>query len=298
MNTQQAVHEFIGAKHADGADPKTLRWYCAMLKPFTAEYGGVDTGQLTVADMRELMIALRSRTASKATLAGYSTALRAFWGWLERETGRPSPMTGIKRPGRPTPSPKAIKPEDLKALYKACGKGWIGARDRAILLMLADTGIRASGLVTLTLDDVDLLRRRAIVREKFGKIRPVPYTRLTASVLKAYLMARPKHGQALFCTSEGAPLTYWGLRELVRRLAVRAGVKGRYNVHSFRHFAAREYLRQGGDLATLAELLGHADVSTTAAHYAVYDTDELAARHDLHSPLKTVFGGLSRQDAV
>lgn len=72
---------------------------------------------------------------------------------------------------------------------------------------------------------------------------------------------------------------------------------GRINLHSFRHFATREYLRQGGDLATLSELLGHADVDTTATHYAVYDLDELAATHDEHSPLKSVFGPLPSPDA-
>ncbi|HRE48333.1 MAG TPA: tyrosine-type recombinase/integrase [Aggregatilineales bacterium] len=297
MKTMNAIQNFLEAKQADGTDPKTLKWYRAMLKPLSDNYGNVNVGQISTPDMRELMIALRSKTASKATISGYSVALRAFWAWVERETGKVNPMGGIKKPGRPTPHPRAISPADLKAIYQACGGGWIGARDRAIILMLADTGIRAGGLLTLKIDDLDLTKRRAIVKEKFGKKRPVPYTRLTMSVLKTYLMARPKHGVALFCTSKGDPLTYWGLRQLLMRLAKRAGIKGRYNIHSFRHFAAREYLRQGGDLATLATLLGHADVSTTAAHYAVYDSDEIAARHDLHSPLKTVFGRSSSADA-
>ncbi|CAG1013050.1 MAG: tyrosine-type recombinase/integrase [Anaerolineae bacterium] len=297
MNINIAIPAFIASKAADGIDLKTLKWYGHMLKPLTDGYGRVEVRLITTADMRELMISLRSRTASKATLSGYSTALRAFWAWIEGETGKVNPMSGIKKPGRPTPQPKAIRPEDLKALYVACGSGWIGARNRALLLMLADTGMRAQGLISLKIDDLDLGRRRAIVREKFGKTRPVPFTRLTAAMLKAYLLARPKNGTILFCSGDGAGLSYWGLREILRRLALRAGVYGRANLHSFRHFAAREYLRQGGDLATLSELLGHADVGTTAAHYAVYDSDELAARHDQHSPLKSVFGRSSSADA-
>lgn len=297
MNVNIAVPTFIASKAADGIDLKTLKWYGAMLRPLAENFGKVDVGRISTADMRELMILLRSKTTSKATLAGYSTALRAFWSWIEGETGKVSPMKGIKKPGRPIPQPKAIRPEDLKALYVACGSGWIGARNRALLLMLADTGMRAQGLITLKIDDLDLVRRRAIVREKFGKTRPVPFTRLTATMLKAYLLARPKNGTILFCSGDGAGLSYWGLREVLRRLALRAGVYGRANLHSFRHFAAREYLRQGGDLATLSELLGHADVGTTAAHYAVYDSDELAARHDQHSPLKSVFGRSSSADA-
>jgi len=65
-------------------------------------------------------------------------------------------------------------------------------------------------------------------------------------------------------------------------------VSGRCNPHSFRHNFAREYLRNGGDLATLAKLLGHSNISTTASYYAVFASDELAQFHERYSPLKSL----------
>lgn len=65
----------------------------------------------------------------------------------------------------------------------------------------------------------------------------------------------------------------------------RAGVSGRVNPHAFRHNFARAYLQSGGDLVTLTPLLGHVDVNVTAAYYAVFSSDELAAMQEKHSPL-------------
>ncbi len=82
------------------------------------------------------------------------------------------------------------------------------------------------------------------------------------------------------------PLTRNGLYQVLRRMARRAGVKGRFNPHSLRHTFAREYIRAGGDLATLSKLLGHRDVSTTVSHYAVFTDREIAEKHEKYSPAR------------
>lgn len=61
---------------------------------------------------------------------------------------------------------------------------------------------------------------------------------------------------------------------------------GRVNAHAFRHNFARMYLMGGGDLVTLARLLGHTDVNVTAAYYAVFADDELADLQNRYSPMK------------
>lgn len=57
MKTMNAIQNFLEAKQADGTDPKTLKWYRAMLKPLSDNYGNVNVGQISTPDMRELMIA-------------------------------------------------------------------------------------------------------------------------------------------------------------------------------------------------------------------------------------------------
>lgn len=112
----------------------------------------------------------------------------------------------------------------------------------------------------------------------------------TARLLFRYLQTRDalqvSHERLIVSASTGEPLTASGLHQALKRLKKRANVAGRVNPHSFRHGFAREYLRQGGDVITLARLLGHSDVNTTAAYYAVFDDDELAMLHNKYSPIR------------
>lgn len=291
----EAFGAFIMACTADGLRPPTIKWYRAMLKPFVDQFGVARLDMISVLVMRQFVVDLRQSGRSPITVADHLTAMRRFWAFSALEYSIPDPMTKIRSSARPKPTVKAISPDDLRALFLACPDTPIGARDRAILIVLADTGIRAGGLITLTTEDIDFARRRLIVTEKGGRARIVPFTVYTSSLISRWLARRPikarEKGDRVFCTVTGDPLTYWGLKELFKRLGKRAGVEGRHNPHSLRHFAAREYLRQGGDLATLSTLLGHADVTTTANHYAIFTGDEIASRHDDHSPLKTLFVG-------
>jgi len=78
--------------------------------------------------------------------------------------------------------------------------------------------------------------------------------------VRQWLRTRPEDGPALFCSQDGARLTYWGLREVLRRLAVRAKVRAP-TLHSIRRAFGLGMLRAGTDLLTVSRLLGHADLS-------------------------------------
>jgi len=108
-------------------------------------------------------------------------------------------------------------------------------------------------------------------------------------MLRAWLLVRPGGSDALFVNlSTGQALTESGVSQVLKRLKRRAGVRGRVNPHAFRHGFAREYLKNGGDLATLAKLLGHKDINTTTDFYAVFSEDELAELHEKFSPLRAL----------
>ncbi len=140
----------------------------------------------------------------------------------------------------------------------------------------------------LTVDALDLRLRRASVVEKGSRGRLVYFTEITASVLELWLSVRPAvKSNALFLADRGGrPLGPDGVRRMLERVGERAGVKGRMNPHSFRHAFARSFLRNGGNLAALGRLLGHAPGSpVTAGYYAVWDVRELREYHDRFSPL-------------
>jgi integrase/recombinase XerD len=122
----------------------------------------------------------------------------------------------------------------------------------------------------------------------------VVYTTYTQQALQKWLGLHGSLSPYIFISMENdqEPLTESGLNQLLIRLKKRANVEGRVNPHSFRHNFAREYLRNGGDLVTLARLLGHKDIKTTADYYAIFAPDELAELHEKFSPLKGLIDNL------
>lgn len=110
-----------------------------------------------------------------------------------------------------------------------------------------------------------------------------------AQLIRAWLAVRPAQASTLFCglsnQRAATPLSMSGLQMILKRLKAKAGVTGRVNPHSFRHGFAREYLINGGDLATLAQIMGHSDVRVTASFYAIFTHRELQERHQQFSPI-------------
>lgn len=307
MRTPDALNDFLLACRADGLRPATLQWYRSLLSVFVQDVNS-DLENVTPRMIRQYIVGLEERAdryidapqkptqrggLSKASVAAHVRALHAFWKWCEREYQLTrNPMENIKRQRVVPPEPKAINGEDFVKLFNATEGGRFGERDRAILVFFADTGARLGGLITLTLDNLFIEDQRAIVREKGQRTRSVVFTAYTARILLQWLAVRPaSDSRYVFTSQRGAKLTESGVNQLLNRLKARAKVDGRVNPHSFRHGFAREYLRNGGDLATLARLLGHSDISTTAAYYAVFSQDELADLHEKFSPLNSIMGG-------
>lgn len=285
MKLKAALDEFIVAGRADGLAKATLRWYTSLLTPLAAHFQ-VDLESVTARALREYIVSLRERGLAESSVASHVTALHAFFGWISREYGLENPMRNIKRAKRPNLTPKAIDPKDFVKLLAATGDDPAGVRDRAILCFLADTGCRLGGLVKLKLENLQIAQRRAIVTEKGNKARVVVFTRYTARLLRNWLGVRMSPNDRVFISmTKGTPLTESGVHQVLKRLKRRSGVRGRVNPHSFRHNFARSYLQNGGDLATLARLLGHQDINTTTNFYALFTQDELAELHEKFSPM-------------
>lgn len=282
MLVAETVDEFLLMKEAGRRAESTLTWYAALLKPFAAQFGTREIASFT---RREIAKWLLGQTGTPATLYDRDKVIRAFFTWCAEVYAIDHPMRGLPVPKLPPPEPKAIDPDDLNRLLEVCG----GFRDRAILLTLADCGLRASGLIGLSIDDIDFASHTLVVTEKQQRTRQIPFSLDTERVIIDWCRHRPLDAESLFCTVHGGQMTYWGLRQVIRRLAARAGFTDeRCNLHSLRHFAAREYLRNGGSLPALATILGHKSITTTSNYYAVYTSGELAQVHDSHSPLKSL----------
>jgi integrase/recombinase XerD len=284
----QALGKFFWACAADDLDKKTIRWYRSMLKEFGEQYGKLPVNKVSTDLMRAVVIEIRQSDKTENTANDRIRALRRFWNWSAAEYEFTSPMSRIRLRNQPVPVPRAVRTQDLVKMFKACGTGMLGDRDRALLIVAAETGLRASELISIQEADLDRAAHRIIVKGKGGKFRGVTYGRYTEILLNRWLQVRPAGGQTLFCQRTGAALTYWGLLMLGKRLATRAGI-AKFRWHSVRHWAARESLRNGLLINFLQSIMGHASIDTTVRYYGIFTNEEIAAAAAAHSPLQSLF---------
>ncbi len=307
ITVADAYSDFIQACRADGLSPATVKYYIYALAWLKLDLGDQPLNQVQVNAIRAHIIELRNRqhryqgAAQRPTLPGslsvetiraHIRSLKRFFNWSYTEYGLEqtgNPMNKIRMPRAPRQLPKAIALEDLRKLLMACDESRIGKRNKALLAFLADTGCRAGGALSLTMNGLFLNHGQAILKEKGDRARVVPFTRYTAELIQIWLDVRPKNAPTIFCSlwiGTFGIMTVSGLNQMIKRLAAKAGVTGRCNPHSFRHGFARMYLQHGGDLATLAQIMGHSTVNVTTQFYAVFTSDELARRHEMFSPLR------------
>lgn len=309
MILRDAIERLCTATIADGRSPRTVADYRQKLGMMAAFLGpDTDVASIEGDDLRRFVASLRQRDAryldhayrdpvagplSPATVAGIVRAVKRLFGFLASDGILASnPARALRTPKLAKGTePKAASLDDFLAMLAAtAGADPAHVRDRALLLFLADTGARVGGLVGLRLADLELDHGRAWVTEKGDRRRAVYLTEETVKALRAWLAVRPagqSNGAAVFVALEGnhRPLTREGVTQILRRLKKRAGIEGPANPHAFRHAFAREYLKSGGDLASLSDLLGHSDISVTANSYAVFLPSELQERHRRFSPV-------------
>jgi site-specific recombinase XerD len=191
--------------------------------------------------------------------------------------------------------------EEIAALFAACDRMGdnpaIRQRNRCILALLFDSGMRASELLGLTMNDVNTTDGVFTVRGKGGKVRPVVIGGFARRELWAYLTKYRRHKgveePALLLSQLGTPLTYAGLRQLFRRLQKLTGItRVQVKAHTCRHTFATKAHRNGMRGATLQEMLGHTKFDTTRRYYLDVSTEDLAAEHALYGPLDNMAGDL------
>lgn len=229
-------------------------------------------------------------------------ALSSLWSWAEKELGADHILRGVvERPQYRLPQIEPYSKADLGAMLNACEKsaGWdarngnrvesrrdTALRDRAILIVLLDSGARASELCDFVLSDYDGKRGRLLVRMGKGKKQRAVFLGMNArKVLWRYLASRPeaKRGDPLFATRLGQKLDRNGLRHMIQRCAERAGVAGA-TVHRFRHTFAITFLRNGGSVLQLQSLLGHEKLDTVRIYAKLAEID-LERAQEIASPV-------------
>jgi site-specific recombinase XerD len=263
--------------------PRTQRWYAEKLEDFAAwcEAQGVGLEHLTPDHYRRYIALLRTRKnrygkpLSSYTLHGYAQVIKGFLNWCVRERHYGVDrdfFANIKLPRVDQKIIQVFTHDQLRRMVLATRKEMtktLWMRDEAILRVLVSTGVRASELCGMTLEDVSFSPTDAHIRVmgKGRKEREVPLGREARVSLHRYIQVyrrAPREERHVWITHRNNVLDPDGLDRVIRRLAQWGGVSGvRVSAHTFRHTFAQEFLKKTGDLYRLSRLMGHSSVAVT-----------------------------------
>ena len=288
MTITQAFGLFLDDQYLKGNSLHTITDYTNKLRPFLEQFGERELAELRPENLNEYARHLRETHSNTITIQSYVRALRAFLNWLylgdyvEADFCRKFRLPKARKPFLNVLSDREI--ERVFAVY-GDSSNVIHLRNRVILSLMLDAGLRLNEVVTAQVTDLHLPEGYLIVTGKGSKPRAVSFGVTTLEHLKAYLDASTP-SQALLQTAEGEPLTRDTLKNMFRKLKRKSGVE-RLHPHLLRHTFATRYLENGGSIYTLKELLGHTTLKQTQAYLHVAQT----RRHldfNRYSPLDNI----------
>lgn len=306
------VRGFILTKKTEGKSPATVKYYQSNLRRLLwfADREGwpEDVRLINEWHIREFLGYVGSETerwgltgngsetsrpkASHSTIRHYFVTCAVFFSWVVREGFlADNPMARVKvtkaRPKVVSP----YDPDELRRMLAICDYDYnhsakfLGSRNKALILLFLDTGMRLSEVTRMKLRDVNSESGYLKVLGKGNKERVVRIGKVTQKAVWRYLIHRPNDGrQEVWLTEEGRPMSGVAIQCLIRRVKERAGVETSGSVHRFRHTFALSFLREDGNVFNLQYLLGHSSLEMVRRYTAALGMEEALKAHERASP--------------
>jgi site-specific recombinase XerD len=232
-HNSELLSRFLNSRR-QGISPRTIEFYQSCLKPFVKSYDLIPEG------INRFLSDLPCGNAKHA----YYRAIRAFCNWLYRQGHLKSNL--IAKVDAPKPA-KQILPSLTREQVEYLIDNADSLRDRAIISLLADSGMRLSELTYITAEDIDWENHTVTIWGKGNKQRKAPFTERTASLIKQWM------------SHNGAGDTIWhlqnrGIQIMLTRLGQRTGLP--CNPHTFRRTFASNLHRSGMDIEHIMRLGG------------------------------------------
>lgn len=286
--------DFLADRRSNGLSLRTIESYSYPLTrqflPWCAREGITHPDQLTPQLVGRFTTKLLEEggnhgALSRASVRSYTRSIRVFLAWVaDAEGGATTVGASPKLPKAEKPLIDVLNREEIQRMENAAPT----ERDKLILRIFADCGVRLGELLALRVDDIKELRKGEFelkVHGKGSKDRMVPLAPALRRRLRQYLTGRrAQPGERIFVSlrkgADGrcAPLTESGVEQAVRLMAREAAISKRVYPHLLRHSFATNWLRRGGNIISLQRILGHADLSLIQSVYSHLDSsDDYAA---------------------
>ena len=232
--------------------------------------------EITATRLRTHLASRRAEGLSNASAARELSALKGFIAFARTQAGHAvSDPPRLRGPRIKKGLPRPVTPDDAIGLADAvealAAEDWIGARDRAVLLLLYGAGMRIAEALSLTGSALPL-GERLTVSGKGGKQRVVPLLPIVREAVADYAARCPypmAKDDALFRGAKGGPLSQGMVQKATARARKVLGLPDSATPHALRHSFATHLLGAGADLRSLQELLGHASLGSTQIYTKV-----------------------------
>lgn len=256
-----------------GLSRNTLDSYSGDLVRYASFLGGSgctieETSKLEV---MSYLLWLRKRGLSTKTMARCISVLRGFYRWLADEGMLPgNPLEDMESPRTTRSLPEVLSVDEVDSLLNQPDlSNPVGMRDKAMLELLYATGLRVSELTNLDLNSINMEAGFVVVFGKGAKQRIVPMGQTALQWMRRYLeesrarLLGNNRSPLAFVSQWGRGMTRQGFWKIIKKYALKAGIRKNISPHTLRHSFASHLLEGGADLRSVQSLLGHVDISTT-----------------------------------
>jgi len=249
---------------------------------------------LSKEDVKRWLYELTRRGYARSHIRQHFSCLRSFYHFLMREKiVQENPFGEVSLPKLEKRLPIFLSEEQVNALIEAPLKmvqpkqapQWIRFRDTALLEVVYSAGLRVSELVSLNVEDMDLVNEVARITGKGNKVRMCPLGAPACQALERYwsICEHPREGAVFLNKARSGRLTVAAVGQLLKKYLAFCGLDRKLSPHKLRHSFATHLLNRGADLRSVQEMLGHTSLSTTQI-YTHVSLERLRQSYDKAHP--------------
>lgn len=273
---ERALFYFVKHKEAYGKATNTTKaTYICILEDFIKSIKADMVSDLDILMIDNFIDTLSLKSYKPKTIKNKIVVIRSFIKFLYSKNLIDIRPEAIEIPRTVEVEANFLDEEEQSALINYAKN----LRDKALIMTILSSGLRASEILNLKEDD--LYRRSLIVsRGKGGKPRVTFIDPLTEKSIREYHHKREIDSVFVFTNSFGKPLSRQYLSRMISETALRAGIKKRVSAHTLRHSFATNMLRKGARIEDVQPLMGHSNISTTRL-YMHFTNEYLRERYDM-----------------
>ena len=290
MTLSEALNEFLIEQASRGNSRATIEDYRRAIGFFISYSGNEEMSELTIALCKSYYLDLVARRISSISAQSYVRHLRAFLRWAyDNELVAENIPYRFRLPKAQRPRIDVLTDAELTQLFRTLeGEDVLSVRNRAMIHLFLDSGLRLHELVTVRTRFLHIPERYVIVDGKGNKQRAAPFGNTCRDALSAYAAVSERR-EYFFQKADGAPISDYTVKQLFRSLKAESDIP-RLHPHLLRHTFATRYLENGGNIYALQSILGHTSLEMVR-RYSHLATSKIREEFVNFSPVDRFYSG-------